>query len=44
MYSDFVHSILPNELGDLAVWVINIAVISLIVVGIAKAAFRTNEE
>lgn len=41
MYSDFVHSILKDQLGDLAVYVINIAVVSAIVIVIARMAFGT---
>lgn len=41
IYSDFVHSILKDQLGDLAVYVINIAVVSLITICVAKIAFSS---
>lgn len=41
MYSDFIHSILPAELGDLLEAVLDIIVACLIVKFIADAAFRT---
>ena len=41
MYSDFVHSIFPDKLGDYFVYLIDLAVIVLIVWLVAKAAFRT---
>lgn len=41
MYTDFVHSILKDQLGDLAIYVINIAVVSALVIFIAKIAFSS---
>lgn len=41
MYSDFIHSILPAELGDLAEAVLDIAIACLIVKAIASVAFKT---
>lgn len=43
-YSGFVHSIFPSALGDLVVWVINIAVACLIVKLVATVAFKTKSE
>lgn len=44
MYSSFVHSILPAELGDLAEAVIDIAIACLIVKMVADIAFKTKSE
>ena len=42
MYSDFIHSILPRELGDLAEYVLDIAIVAAIVLAIGKIAFSSN--
>ena len=41
IYFDFVHSIFPGQLGDYIVYLIDLAVVVLIVWLVAKAAFRT---
>lgn len=42
MYSDFIHSILPREVGDLAEYVLDIAIVAGIVFAIGRIAFSTN--
>ena len=41
IYDGFIHSLFPDQLGDLVVGVINIGVAVLIVVILTKAAFTT---
>ncbi len=40
-YSDFVHSIIPGQLGDLVVFILNLIVVCIIVKIIASVAFGT---
>ncbi len=40
-YSDFVHSILPGQLGDLVVFVLNLIVVCIIIKIVASVAFGT---
>ena len=43
VYSDFIHSIFPSQLGDLVVYLIDIVVIVLIIKMIASLAFGNKE-
>ena len=41
MYSDFVHSIFPSQLGDLVVYLLDIVIVIAIVKIVASFAFTT---
>lgn len=41
MYSGFIHSIFPSQLGDLVEYILDIAVACLIIKLVAGAAFHT---
>ena len=41
IYSDFIHSIFRDELGDFVIFLINIAVIIAVVKVVASVAFQT---
>lgn len=43
-YSSFIHSIFPSQLGDLVEGVLDIAVVCLLVKGLATLAFGTRNK
>jgi hypothetical protein len=43
-YSNFVHSILPNEAGDFVVILIDITIVVIILKFLAQSAFKSGDE